>query len=198
MLDLGLARLHDDVSERLTPFGSPMGTYDYLAPEQASDSHRADIRSDIYSLGCSLYQLLCGRAPFGGPGYRSAAEKLRAHAEDPLPPLGPIPPGLQDVIRRMAAKRPEDRYQTPAEVVAALAPFVTGNDPLSLLAQRTRAANRDGRCAASHFGNLSCRSDHLRRVEARANQAAESPPPLAGSFGHWNRVTRDVNGVVLA
>ena len=120
-----------------------MGTFDYLAPEQARDSHRADIRADIYSLGCSLYQLLCGRAPFSGVGYRSAAEKLRAHAEEPLPPLlGAMPPGLQDVVRRMAAKRPEDRYQTPANVVAALTPFAAGSDPATLLAELARRARR--------------------------------------------------------
>ncbi|OAI48954.1 hypothetical protein AYO44_06615 [Planctomycetaceae bacterium SCGC AG-212-F19] len=133
--DLGLARLprtgNDEVTAALsgakgtgtlTPENAfMMGTADYLAPEQALDFHKADIRADIYSLGCTFYFLLTGQPPFPG---KTLAEKLLKHQQAEPPPLEKIrsdlPPGLVVVLRRMLAKRPQDRFQTPAEVVAAL------------------------------------------------------------------------------
>jgi serine/threonine protein kinase len=90
ILDLGLARLQGEQrqqEEEITATGQVMGTLDYMAPEQADDSHGVDIRSDIYALGCTLYKLLTGRAPFSGKSYNSLAKKLRGHAEDPPPPI---------------------------------------------------------------------------------------------------------------
>ena len=99
-----------------------MGTPDYIAPEQARDSHTADIRADLYSLGCTLYFLLTGRAPFPGG---SLTEKLLKHQMDeprPVEELRPeTPPAVAAVVRKLMAKRPGDRYQTPAEAAAALA-----------------------------------------------------------------------------
>ena len=63
----------------MTGTGQAMGTADYMAPEQASDSRTVDIRADLYSLGCTLYKLLSGRAPFSGPEYRGTLDKLNAH-----------------------------------------------------------------------------------------------------------------------
>ncbi len=127
ILDLGLARLRPRVDgERtgsLTPSGPViMGTLDYMAPEQAIDFHAADIRADIYSLGCTLYYLLTAEPPFSGG---TLALKLIQHQQAEPPPLEQrlpqIPGGLVEVYRRMLAKLPEDRYQTPAEAAAALA-----------------------------------------------------------------------------
>jgi uncharacterized protein (TIGR03067 family) len=112
------------ISPHLTALGSVMGTPDYIAPEQASDAHSADIRADIYSLGCSLYFLLTARPPYEADG---AAAKLMAHVELPVPDLRSqrpdVAPQLTAVVSRMIAKKPADRFQTPAEVAAALAPF---------------------------------------------------------------------------
>ena len=72
---------------RLTDSGQAMGTADYMAPEQASDARRADIRADVYSLGCTLYKLLTGRAPFCGPEYDTVFKKMMAHARAPVPPI---------------------------------------------------------------------------------------------------------------
>jgi Leucine-rich repeat (LRR) protein len=98
-----------------------MGTPDFIAPEQARDSHTADIRSDLYSLGCTLYYLLTGQVPFPGG---SLTEKLLKHQMDaarPLRGLRPeVPPAVAAVLDRLMAKRPEQRYQSPAEVAAAL------------------------------------------------------------------------------
>ena len=79
LLDLGLALLRGGHREdELTASGQTMGTADYMAPEQATDSHHVDIRADIYSLGCTLYSLLAGHAPFSGPEYKGRLDKMSA------------------------------------------------------------------------------------------------------------------------
>jgi RND family efflux transporter MFP subunit len=111
-------------AEEMTSTGQAMGTADYMAPEQASDSRSVDIRADIYSLGCTLYKLLSGRAPFGGPEYRGTLDKMNAHVHETPPPLKQFVPELPDelaaIIDRMLAKNPADRFATPAEVAEAL------------------------------------------------------------------------------
>jgi serine/threonine protein kinase len=109
----------------LTQVGVLMGTPDYMAPEQAASLHAADIRADIYSLGCTLYYLLAGTAPFPKG---ATVDKLLAHAEQ-TPRLlaqirADIPPELTQIVDRMLAKDPMKRYQTPAEVAQALGSFL--------------------------------------------------------------------------
>jgi serine/threonine-protein kinase len=126
VLDLGLARQNrggegDDDSFTLTQEGSVMGTPDYMAPEQAEDSHAVDIRADIYSLGCTLYFLLSGQVPFPGGTFM---QKLKRHKEAEPTPIhllrSDLPPPLPAAVRKMLAKNPDDRYQTPAEVARAM------------------------------------------------------------------------------
>ncbi len=121
--DLGLARSIDDTLEtNITRAGTTVGTVDYMAPEQARSSKSADVRSDIYSLGCTWYQMLTGEPPFAEG---SLTNKLQAHAIKPLPDPREknenIPEGLIAVLQRMTAKKPADRYQTPAELLDDLA-----------------------------------------------------------------------------
>src|SRR5262249_38202639 len=108
----------------LTDAGVVMGTADFIAPEQATDPRQADIRADIYSLGCTLYYLLTGHGPFPEG---AALDKLAAHRERlpaPLPRIrSDVPTDLVRVVDRMMAKDPAQRYQTPAEVAEALARF---------------------------------------------------------------------------
>jgi serine/threonine protein kinase len=109
--DLGLALQIEDEDERVTRDGTTVGTVDYMAPEQARDSRASSIRSDIYSLGCTLFFLMTGTAPFVGG---DVAEKLRAHATEPPPDVRAIRPGvpaiLARLIQKMMAKRPEKRF----------------------------------------------------------------------------------------
>jgi serine/threonine protein kinase len=127
--DFGLARLGraetDIDGEPIpAPANTVMGTPDYLSPEQGRSLDDVDIRSDLYSLGCTLYYLLTGEVPFPGG---TALEKMTRHAADepePVEHLRPVvPPGVRTLVRRLMAKRPEERFQTPAALATALEPF---------------------------------------------------------------------------
>jgi len=127
ILDMGLARFFHDKADELTrnlDDNAILGTADYIAPEQAVDSHDVDIRADIYGLGATFYYLLAGRPPFLEG---SLAQKLLWHQlrePQPVEQLVPgLPAGLAAVVRKMMAKEKEERYQTPGEVVAALEPW---------------------------------------------------------------------------
>jgi serine/threonine protein kinase len=127
VLDFGLARLRDErqSSTRLTRLESFMGTPEYVAPEQATDARKADTRSDIYSLGCTLYALLAGRPPFVG---ESAVQVVLAHIENEPRPLteirADVPAGLWAVVAKMLAKDPARRYERPIDAAQALVPFI--------------------------------------------------------------------------
>ena len=126
ILDMGLARLDDgsganaEANQGLTQTGQVMGTVDYMAPEQAFDTHRADAKADVYSLGCTLYRILTGENAFRGD---TVVQKILAHRENPIPSLSKLraesPAALDELHQRMMAKKPEDR-PTMAEVVTAL------------------------------------------------------------------------------
>ncbi len=124
--DLGLARaeqeaLGDSTVSELTAEGIVVGTPDFLAPEQWQDARRADIRADLYSLGCTAYFLLTGKAPYPGGTYH---EKMMRHLRGEPTPLeklrSEIPAGLRAIVRKLMAPRPEERFQTPSELSAAL------------------------------------------------------------------------------
>ncbi len=127
LADLGLAIALAD-EDRVTRDGATVGTFDYLAPEQARHSRAADIRSDIYSLGCTIYHMCTGHVPFPGP---SLPEKLFGHQSIEPVPLGRVvsglPEGLSEVVQRMMNKAPEDRYATPMHVAQALEPYADGH-----------------------------------------------------------------------
>jgi serine/threonine protein kinase len=124
VLDFGLAALTAERGGDLTEENAVMGSPDYMAPEQAVDARSADIRADVYSLGCTLFFLLTGEVPYPAA---TAVSKIVAHREQPLPSIRrarpDVPPELARIVKRLIAKKPKDRYQTPAEVAAALAPF---------------------------------------------------------------------------
>ena len=120
VVDMGLARLHQVESPEndLTASGVTLGTFDYISPEQARDPRSADVRSDMYSLGCTLYFMLSGRPPFPGG---TVLQKLLSHTSDPPPDLRQFRPDLPDelavVVERLLAKSPERRYALPGDLV---------------------------------------------------------------------------------
>jgi serine/threonine-protein kinase len=138
ILDFGLARAthpSDQSGPNLTRDYSIVGTPDYIAPEQAKDSKRADARCDLYSLGCTMYFLLTGRVPFPQEG---ALHKIVAHQTEvaaPVQALRPeVPATVAQLVAQLMAKRPEDRIQTAEELAAVLEPFCdhappTTNEP---------------------------------------------------------------------
>jgi hypothetical protein len=138
VLDLGLARLGPDLPREgyqdtregpITSAGAVMGTMDYIAPEQLLDSRAVDSRTDLYSLGCTLYYLLTGGPPFGGSQEGSSGKRI-AHLTKPFPDVRAarpdVPPDLSVIVDRLLAKNPDFRFSTPAELSAALVPFSFG------------------------------------------------------------------------
>src|SRR5262249_5628293 len=123
ILDFGLARFLSEGKPitALTQFGVIMGTPDYIAPEQAQDSRTADIRADLYSLGCTFFYLLTGRVPFPEG---SMLQKLMAQVTQEPTPLRVLredaPTAVIAILARLMAKDPARRYQTPAEAAQAL------------------------------------------------------------------------------
>ena len=166
VLDMGLARMeagfgglldHQEAASAVTKTGQIMGTIDFMAPEQAVDTRKADARADIYSLGCTLYRLLTGQNVFEGDTLMS---KLLAHREAPIPSLMALKveaEGLRDgqsaassprhdplaaldqAFQHMVAKKPEDRFQTMREVIEALDRCLA---PHEIAAQRTGPTQR--------------------------------------------------------
>jgi WD40 repeat protein/tRNA A-37 threonylcarbamoyl transferase component Bud32 len=126
ILDMGVARLHHLSSQEeslttLTQHGVVIGTPDYIAPEQLEDPHGADIRADLYSLGCTFYFLLSGQVPFPGGTLIQKLDRQRWEVPPSVDQLRPnIPPAVAAVVRRLMAKSAADRFQTPAELAEAL------------------------------------------------------------------------------
>ncbi len=168
ILDIGLGREIFDDSEgaggelQLTGEGVLLGTPDYLAPEQARDPSGIDIRADIYSLGCVLYQLLTGQPPFPDKNLLRQMVRHATEAPRPLSELSPATPdGLQQIVNWMLAKQAEQRYPTPERAAQALA--------VLLVAEEAEAAAGD--------------EPQLRRyltwLEAGGEEVPAAPPAVA-------------------
>jgi serine/threonine protein kinase/class 3 adenylate cyclase len=187
ILDLGLALLVDEDQPRLTQMDhGAMGTAMYMSPEQWKTTS-VDIRSDIYSLGCSLFHLLTGSPPF----LDSDLKPEKAH-ERLAPPSArhrsDVPKALDAVIRKMMAKSPDDRFQTPAEVAAALAPLAEGADlrPLVLAHQRVPSGASTVNAATGDTLAGSGRNRDTRPGRRRFEHPSWNTP-YAGPASAWRR-----------
>lgn len=145
ILDMGLAR-SANASDKLTAQldnGAVVGTADFIAPEQAINNPSVDIRSDIYSLGATLYSLIVGKPPFEG----NTTQKLLQHQLRNAPSLDSVntslPKGLSQVVAKMLEKKPAERYQTPAEVIVALTPWMASSARIIVGLSRTSLAEDD-------------------------------------------------------
>jgi serine/threonine-protein kinase len=183
VLDLGLALVPQAAAATtggidLTRAGFSLGTVDYMAPEQVLDAHRVDIRADLYSLGCTFYEMLTGKPPFpdGSP-----IEKLGCHRSKEPPPLQErrpdVPAPVVEVVNKLLAKKPALRYQTPGELSGVLSGILVGMDEKSVsLDWQPRT---DGEAAA----------------EKEESEPAPTPPAPAPE-GQWERQHYVLIGIV--
>jgi serine/threonine protein kinase len=130
ILDLGLARFYEDDGDELTQ-GAVLGNVDFMAPEQAIDSHAVDIRADIYSLGATFHYCLTGVRP-PRPGFDLVRRQQAAGVD-----RSDVPQAMWQVVKKMTASRPGDRYQTASEVVEAIAPWAPDEVARVLLGETT-------------------------------------------------------------
>ncbi|HVX10858.1 MAG TPA: bifunctional serine/threonine-protein kinase/formylglycine-generating enzyme family protein [Pirellulales bacterium] len=144
LVDLGLALLNDVEAESGTSTNVLIGSLDYMAPEQANDAHKVDHRADLYSLGCTLFELLTGRPPFSVSGGQGRLQKIEAHARSAIPSLKDecpdAPPALDALVGRLLAKDPARRFATAGDLATALQPFCAGADLAPLLDLQAQAA----------------------------------------------------------
>ncbi|MEI8383551.1 MAG: serine/threonine-protein kinase [Planctomycetota bacterium] len=161
----------NEADDRLTGEHTVLGTVDYMAPEQAEGSRAVDIRADLYSLGCTLFRLLVGRAPYALPENSSTMKKMVAHASDPIPDIQYFRPDVPDklaaVIKRLLGKTRAERYSEPRELMDSLIPFCGVIDFPKLILSPPRPPRK---VVAGG------RSSTLRNSEIRQSEA---PTPLA-------------------
>lgn len=192
LTDMGLARSVDEaIDTGVTRDGTTVGTVDYMAPEQARDSKAADVRSDIYSLGCTWYHMLTGQPPFPKG---SLMNKLYAHINDPRPDPRvlnrDVPEQIAGIILKMMARSPKERYQTPAELLEVLERVSFRGDAFSnkFLSTLDELVERDPNEPVSspsspvhrHRRGRSAR----RRAQDRRRNAMEAPVELREVL--WN------------
>ncbi|MFO1041723.1 MAG: SUMF1/EgtB/PvdO family nonheme iron enzyme [Planctomycetaceae bacterium] len=181
ILDMGLARIEGETGQaELTSTGAVMGTVDYMAPEQALSTKHADARSDIYSLGISLWYLLAGKCAYDGD---TLMAKLLAHRDFPIPSLckirNDIPVSLDAIFQRMVAKKSQDRQQSMSEVISDLEQYQTRSSSTVAIPRTSSAEN-----TADLQNFLRGGSSDTSQQPATENPATKtySLPPQSTSF----------------
>ncbi len=166
ILDLGLAQIVADSDKgNLTGTQQIMGTLDYIAPEQIQDSRSVDIRSDLYSLGCTFYFLLTRHRPFAL--HVGQYQKMQAHVESVPEAVdlhrSDIPAEISEIVMKLLSKKPEERFETPRQLRNALAPFCTGADLVTLAGQFEARRN------AQHPGSF----EQTKKIELSDTEKSE-------------------------
>ena len=140
ILDLGLARAMGE-EKGITRANTVLGTLDYASPEQLSDASRADVRSDLYSVGCTLYFTLSGRPPFEGGDMINKIFRQRLDDPEPLENIAKgVPAAFAAIVRKLMAKKPDERYQTCKELRADLARWTDPDPARAILGAEAEAA----------------------------------------------------------
>ncbi len=198
LLDFGLVH-GGTVDHQLTDAGETIGTWDFLAPEQAHDASQVDCRCDLYSLGGTLLYLLSGRPPFGDDKHVTPASKLKGHLFDTPAwlehPPAAIPYKLIEVLRRLLAKSPDERFQTAAEVAEALTPFVSSwaNSAQALPTPQLPSARRKWILSSSLVLGVLCLIAGLAYFRPPASAAAsESTPQSAAAVSAPSVATEEI------
>jgi serine/threonine protein kinase len=193
ILDFGLAKATREkgTEHELTGAGKMLGTPDYIAPEQTLDAASADIRADMYSLGCTLYYLLAGAPPFKG---KSLFEILQAHISTEAKPLNEVrpevPAELAAVVAKMMAKEAGQRYQKPIEVAQALAPFIKAgavgrtSSPSTNLATKPTAPTSPARQETLLEGSMTA-TETRSRSRTSPQMEMEGPPVAKPPVKKW-------------
>ncbi len=171
VMDFGIARALADVGQTMTQSQAVVGTAQYLSPEQARGEN-VDARSDLYSAGCLLFELLCGRPPFVGDSPVSVAyQHVRETAPKPSDFAPDVPPALDQIVARSLAKDPNQRYQTAQEFLADLNAVMSGQVPL-------------GATGTLPVGSAAAGSGaHAVAAAAAANPATKVMPAAVGGPG---------------
>jgi serine/threonine protein kinase len=191
VMDLGLARFfagQDEESLTIQYDEKVLGTADYLAPEQAVDSHDIDARADVYSLGCTLYFLLTGHPPFN---QGTLPQRLMAHQTKEPPPVTAerqdVPESLLAILKKMMAKQTAERYQSAAETAEAMTGWLRQHGGEAWSAMRSKLAD-SGVDVASGSGPQAVVTPALpaiatpaRTKEPERKPAAKKPAPAAKS-----------------
>ncbi len=184
ILDMGVAKITELDHTKLTIDNQQnlLGTVDFLAPEQALDSHAVDARADIYSLGCTLYFCLTGEPPFN---VGTQAQRLLAHQIQPVPDIRRkrqhVSPGLIDICLKMLAKKPERRYANASAVAEALQAWLdsgddAGPDPSVIEASQNRNASTNDTRDSKGQGTVAV-SQPMVRITCTACQSRFGAPP---------------------
>ncbi|GBD37687.1 Serine/threonine-protein kinase PknB [bacterium HR36] len=187
ILDMGLARFFEERYELTKRYdeNAVIGTADYISPEQSTTPHEVDIRSDIYSLGATFYFLLTGRAPFEEG---TVAQKLLWHQVRKPPPIRSlrpdVPRAMEAVVEKMMAKSRRERFQTPKEVVGALAAWTW--TPIPPPSESEMPPRRKD--PASILKRIAQR---VREAQARSQSPARVSSP-SGAFGTSPGTSRDI------
>ncbi len=178
IVDMGLARSFNNIEDHLTEMmdkGAAVGTVDYIAPEQALCDPNIDIRADIYSLGATFYALVTGKPPFEG----STSQKLLQHQMKMVPDLSDrdptFPPKLSLVVSKMMAKKPEERYQKPGEVIAALAPWLSDDGGKKVVVG----------ISGTNEGGSGILQETIDEISSKRTKRTKTRKPVPSSRNRW-------------
>ena len=188
ILDMGLARIESPLGDaatqaELTGTGAVMGTVDYMSPEQAFNTKHADARADIYSLGCTLYYLVAGKATYSG---ETVIEKILAHREKPIPSLrgvqADISSQLETVFQKMIAKKIEGRYTNMTQLLVDLEKCHQGNGTTLVFPERVCPADDFGQPTLLDSGSVGGTQPVVRTTRTPGQSGNKPFLPIGAAF----------------